>query len=128
MVIGEVESNVTSFTDNTIARGNAYTYRVASKTNGGFSTYSPEAVVELVTSLEAGVEQNWSVYPNPVDDYLYMRKEGSESLPLKILNPAGVVVKAFSPIVGEDRFYIHDLPAGFYIVSIGNRKIRMVKK
>lgn len=128
MVIGEVESNVTSFTDKTIARGNTYTYRVASKTNGGFSTYSPEVAVELVTSVEEEIEQNLFVYPNPARDYLYIKKSTSDSLPVEILDPAGVVVKAFAPTVGEDGFQIHDLPAGFYIVSIGNCKIRMIKK
>lgn len=128
MVIGEVESNVTSFTDKTIARGNTYTYRVASKTNGGFSTYSPEVAVELVTSVEEEIEQNLFVYPNPAGDYLYIKKSTSDSLPVEILDPAGVVVKTFAPTVGEDGFQIHDLPAGFYIVSIGNCKIRMIKK
>ena len=128
IVIGEAESNVTSFTDKTIARGNTYTYRVAAKTNGGFSTYSPEVAVELVTSVEEEVEQNLFVYPNPAGDYLYIKKAGSDSLPLRILNTAGVVVKTFSSTADDDRFYIQDLAAGFYIVSIGNRKIRMIKK
>lgn len=61
-----------------------------------------------------------SVYPNPVTDYLYFRKNGTETLEVEVYNLYGVLVKKF--ISDKNRLNVSDLNSGCYILKTGNMK------
>ena len=77
-----------------------------------------------------GVDENGfnpiSLYPNPASDKI--RFEGLEGRhEIKIFNSFGMLIKTAS-IDGSDEINIEDLPDGLYVIPIGSRAFRLVKK
>ena len=125
--LGEVASNVTSFTDNTVAPGNTYAYRVASLTTGGYSKFSKTETV-IITGVEERGGERLAAYPNPVQDFLLIDSNEKVNYPIQILNSVGIVVRTISGPVPGEAISVENLPAGPYIVATGNYRIKVFKK
>ena len=125
--IGEAAANTTSFTDNTAAPGDTYTYRVAAMTSDGYSTFSKTESV-LITGLADGYEKPFSLHPNPVADYIYLNQQENLSYPVRIIDAAGRVVKSIYKNAGADPVSVAELPPGLYIVATAKYRLKMFKK
>lgn len=91
-------------------------------------TVTQTLVVDLVTALADHPSGSLSVYPNPVGDELYIRHGSDASYPMTILNSAGMVVHSVSSVSGDESVSLKGLAPGFYILDIGNRRVKMIKK
>jgi hypothetical protein len=79
------------------------------------------------TSVDENSTETVSLYPNPADDKLYLEglEEGCE---ISIFNALGMKVKT-TTLQGDSEINISDLPAGLYLVRMGNRHtLKFIKK
>ena len=79
------------------------------------------------TSVDENGTENISLYPNPANDKLYL--EGiKEECEISIYNAIGTKVKT-TTLQGDSEINISDLPAGLYLVRMGNRNtLKFIKK
>ncbi len=66
------------------------------------------------------VESNIEIFPNPAGNFLFVRNAAGQRLVIYNLN--GTVVKNTVLNSGDESLNVHNLPNGFYIVSVGNHR------
>ena len=79
------------------------------------------------TSVDEDGFETVNLYPNPASDKLYL--EGiKEEYKISIYNATGMMVKTIT-LQGDSEINISDLPAGLYLVRMGNRHtLKFIKK
>jgi hypothetical protein len=71
----------------------------------------------VTTTLDPGIVQEFSVYPNPASDYLTLDLNDRDAIKsLRIYNASGTLVRKWDNSVL--RAPVHDLPEGIYYVSV----------
>jgi predicted esterase len=71
-----------------------------------------------------------AVYPNPFTDRITVAKGSLQGKEIKVYNHTGLLIKLIEPsMVGDDAtIELKDLPKGIYYLSIGETKVRLLKK
>ncbi|SFU80887.1 Por secretion system C-terminal sorting domain-containing protein [Pontibacter akesuensis] len=126
--VSVVPENDNFFTDIELQGSGTYYYRVASTKAGGFSTYSN--VVSVTISKPTGIfEQDplVSIYPNPVRDYLMIEWRSFNNEILRIVNAKGQTVY-HGPFNSTGMISFKDFAPGLYIISLGNKKMKILKE
>ncbi len=115
-----------SFMHNTAVKGNNF-YRLKQVDLDGKATYSK--VIQLY--FEEGAQRSL-VYPNPAKGQLWLQGESvNASATVKIVDVNGRVVRAFGKgtiQAGASRLNISGIPAGLYIIKIGDRNNMFTEK
>jgi len=89
-----------------------------------FSYYPVLAKVEQVLATENNATETFTIYPNPVSDYLHVRGI-NRVLSGTMYNLLGMKVKQFE--ISETRpIDMRDLPTGMYFVKIGNSTLKVL--
>ncbi|MBL6449098.1 T9SS type A sorting domain-containing protein [Fulvivirga sp. 29W222] len=119
-LITTVNSNVSSYIDQSVEELTTYTYKVTAK-NAHYTSDSEETTVtttEFVTGINGGVSEALKVYPVPAKDYLKIDGIRGNST-YEILNLAGKSILA-----GNVNGYVDvsTLPKGVYVLTIKNSK------
>lgn len=116
----------------TILKAGTVTITATQAGNDTWSQAKAEQALSITTATSIGEEKedSFSVYPNPVADILYIKGEGTGNMNVSIFNLAGT--KMWVGIVKGQRLDISQLPAGEYILKIGNNKekrtLRFIKQ
>jgi hypothetical protein len=80
----------TTYTDEGLAPGLLYTYRVAAYNAGGKSGWSNEAsFLPVITDLPEEPEFSWTVFPNPASGSLTVRPAHDDPYELRVLDAQG---------------------------------------
>ena len=96
-----------------------------------FRTDSPQPEEQIVS---AGVINEFSVYPNPVKDIVFVNYNSlsNENLSLRVFDLMGRTIKSIAEdaVEGYNKFSIDlsGLPGGVYFVELNNKSGREVKK
>ena len=128
-IVAEVPSNTTSYIDDNLdGETTLFYYRLFAKANGGLSFASDTISVERnITGIESPLK-TFSVYPNPVKDYLKIKGTTMSEGQFEIKTLLGKTVKTFTLKESESDVYIADLPGGVYILSNKREIVRVVKE
>jgi len=111
------------------------TLKVRGENNCGYGNYSEDFIITIndCTGLTEQGNNHFTIYPNPVNDYLLIFKEkgSSEKTSVKILNLLGEIV--FQQIVFQSnmepiQISTADLPSGIFFLTISDRKQFYTKK
>lgn len=117
-IIDSVAADVTTFTDNGLAEGTQYYYKVAAYNSAGLSAYSNTANATTTTGVAALNEENNTIlmYPNPAKVYIQTNAEAT----VKIYDMTGrelIIEKTMNGLVNV----VH-LQNGTYTVHISTEK------
>lgn len=108
----------------TIQSGKAYLVFMTNKevtANGWAIRWAPEGTTGI---SEAGF-QNAGIYPNPVDDQLWIQtgKYAGEPIEIKIFNAGGVLIRKENiPPINRHMIKTDNLAAGLYILTITGKR------
>ncbi len=129
--IATVQNNILTFTDlNPTQAKNTFYYRVRASNSIGNSPYSNTIIANLTTSIER--QANWvgKVFPNPVEDKLFI--EIPENHPTKtMVRLSSMQGKIGYSAIIEGRQAVIDvrnLPAGVYLLQIQQDKNLFIQK
>lgn len=87
--------------------------------NGGVATHAFTVAVGSPSAIDNQWLSDLVIYPNPVDDKLYIRHAAS-SFDVTIYSVYSSLHQSYSNLVGSVSIDLSDLPAGVYFVKIKN--------
>lgn len=90
--------------------------------------YIIEYPIMISTSLSELKTTNFSIYPNPVDDYISVNTFGTIQEAYKIINQSGRVVIEGELNTNETIIQLNQLQTGLYIIILGRENYRFLKK
>jgi hypothetical protein len=79
----------------------------------------------VIQATENPTANQFSVYPNPVKDILYLRKENNDAIEIAIYNLSGIRLKSVKVI--NNQIEVGDLNSGCYILKSENKICKFVK-
>jgi len=83
----------------------------------GWMVIDPVSIIQGVKNPE---EIEMSIYPNPVTDYLYIKRSNTEQMNVEVYNLYGVLVKRI--VLDKNKVNVSDLSSGCYILKAQNMK------
>ena len=81
----------------------------------------------VITEVATVVENNMSVYPNPVNNVLNVQLGDNQS-DVVIYNSLGQIVRRVDKVSGSVQISVEDLNAGVYFVKTENSVIKVIKR
>jgi 1,4-alpha-glucan branching enzyme len=131
-LIGSAGKNDVSFEDtNDIVSGVSYTYYITAVNTFGKST-SEQQIIEtsnLVTSSESLIGKAVFVYPNPVQDMLYVLERGTIVFEVSAISLQGKRVPVKQ--IDQTAWNVSDLAPGIYFLEMktsrGTVRVKMIK-
>lgn len=125
--IGETTSGITTYADKNLSFQTLYKYRIRAFNDGGFSSYSAEASVEIVTGLEE--DKHITIYPNPNEGSFWITLSDELSTQeVIILNSLGKIVQKHENPPVKLLIDIQRETAGIYFIQIiDSQKPRITK-
>ena len=90
------------------------------------SLVETQGCAPVATSLFDDQGCGTKVYPNPFSDRIYIR--ACSKKPWQLLFADGKVVAGGEALPGNEEVLLHDLPAGFYILRLGDDNHKLVKQ
>lgn len=110
----------------TVIKANVY-----GGTNSNTQTYDITAECEVTVSALSGVEDvendsNWNFGPNPAESMITINsnREGR----IEIYNMSGSIVISSNVISGSNSIDISNLRQGIYLIRLGHKTMRLIKK
>ncbi|MEA1897670.1 MAG: CotH kinase family protein [Bacteroidota bacterium] len=91
-------------------------------------------IINSINDGNANTENLYLLYPNPVDDYINIRKQNPHQVYFEIFNILGLRIKTGFLTDNETRLTLNDMSSGTYILKISDRKqnsirtFRIIKK
>lgn len=76
--------------------------------------------------IDESQNQMLRLYPNPTNDFVRIEGMDGEN-ELKVFNAMGVLVRNLT-VIGDTSVSISDLPAGIYVICIGNNLFKLMKE
>jgi hypothetical protein len=105
-------------------------YKVHVTIEGCKSEFSDE--VPLIVSSAENAGEEWSIYPNPVDDSFYLKLPGQGIKNIQVVQSDSKVIHSQQTQQTEVQIDVHSYASGNYFVLIENnsnkRIIRFIKK
>ena len=103
-------------------------YRLKAQGREGFSSEytSTELVSSAILSNKNGFIQEYVLYPNPVDNYLYIQGDLKKSVSFKIYNSLGIQLKS-GTINKELMIDFSKFSTGLYFVKLGDKNTPVYK-
>ena len=97
---------------------------------GSQSNFSiPISAQSVVVSIdEMSIEEQISVYPNPIQEKLFIRYEGNEQLDIRLLDAIGKQVELDFLTKNQSIISTEDLAKGIYFLRISNGSESITKK
>ncbi|MFN3315509.1 MAG: T9SS type A sorting domain-containing protein, partial [Raineya sp.] len=128
-IIATLPANQTTYSDNTILDGKEYVYRVRAM-KGAFAPASSTQVfirTVVIASLNNNLEQEFSIYPNPAKEKIFIQLGSSNTLQsVKILDTKGKIIALFNENTKE--ISISNLPQGLYLILVETSQGKAVRK
>jgi len=90
------------------------------------SLVQTQGCAPVATSLFGDQGCDTKVYPNPFSDQLHIDICTKEAW--RLMSTDGVVVASGEVVPGNEEVSVHDLPAGFYILRLGDDNHKLVKQ
>ncbi len=89
----------------------------------GWMVIDPVAVIQGIKNT---TEERISISPNPVADYLYIKRSSNETINVRVYNLFGVLVKSI--ITDKNRLNVSDLSPGCYVLKTNRfESVKFVK-
>lgn len=132
-IFAQLSSDVTKFTDEDVAAGNTFAYKVAAKRGPVMSNYSNEVSVSLAVGVdEIETTETLVLYPNPVHENLQVNLNKAEAghVSISIRSVSGSLVYRNSYWKDSENFSkdieVKHLSQGVYIITVelGNNKFQ----
>jgi hypothetical protein len=127
-----------SYSDHDVKAGTTYFYRISAVMGECFSAFSnvigAAAPGAVVTALPAAVPDRLVLYPNPVQNTLYLEMPGwgAARAEVRITTPLGVLRKSIQCQPGAGRRVqscdVRDLEAGVYLVTVRAGREAVIRK
>ena len=106
------------------------TYTIEVESLDAAGNRSEQAMIQLTTlsettGLSTIKENEISVYPNPFSEYIIVETTNKETV--YIYNISGKRVRSIQTTIGKNTIPVTDLPAGSYILKVGEVNFKIVK-
>ena len=121
------------YTDTNVSNGTKYYYKVYAQDIGGNESESSN-VVEVIpqenTSVATSKNNGVNIYPNPVEDLLYIRVENGVSA--SVFDISGSMVKFITLTSLDTEIPVSDMSSGEYVIQVttgsGTGVYKLIKK
>ena len=90
----------------------------------------PYVMMSTLSTEENILKSNFSIYPNPVKDVLYVENTNGNIEIIQLYNTYGQLIKTikFSTFEGTQKLNLSDLSSGLYIIRTQNSSIKFLKE
>jgi hypothetical protein len=91
------------------------------------------AVIGRIDGISTGISElphpgGIFVWPNPVDDVLYVEVDATTDMMAELMNSAGQCVRSLTLLQGLKMLDVDALPSGLYLLKINGGSVRVVKE
>jgi hypothetical protein len=118
VLLGETNSTVTA------TRSGIYGLLVNTQ---GCESYTDK--VFLVTGIEASLDNQIAIYPNPAIEKINMENQGTGPVEILMMNTQGKHIHSFILNKAESKsIEVHEVPKGIYLVQLRDKRSSSVKK
>jgi hypothetical protein len=95
---------------------------------GPSSTISFNVSFPTAAPSQHSADSHFSVFPNPVTDFVSVKSKAEEEIPVRIFDVSGSKVREQNLIRGEAEIYLGDLARGIYFLESGRYHFRIAKQ
>jgi len=117
-LVQTTSANTISYTDNSVAAGTTYYFKVRAVNQGGNSTFTNE-VVTVITGIEEFASTSFVVYPNPSSTEFAIDNNTGSDLKFNVYNSLGELILSDEISLNAKRFVnCKSWNSGVYIVQL----------